>query len=169
MWIFFGLMIAINGFIIYQSCLPEGASSTWSEAAVKTVEGVTQGNVNTNTVLHNVVTNTDVTLNEALRKILGHFALFGASGLFTYLFFFFLQLFKGFKKYYLHIIISLGVGIIISSLAELIQMFVPGRSADIIDVLLNLGGFVIFSGLAIVTIILIYHFKKKHINNFEAQ
>lgn len=132
------LAIAINAFIIFQSCLPSGPSSTWSNAVVDVIEDISGGSVD-----GQATTPTGLTVSEFIRKSVGHFSLFGLSGLFTYLFFYFLYEYKGYKYYYLHVLFSLLTGIIVASLTEIIQLMVPGRCGDINDVLLDVGGFTI--------------------------
>lgn len=42
-------MIAINAFIIYQSCLPEGSSKTWSDTVVDVIKVITGGDIDPQT------------------------------------------------------------------------------------------------------------------------
>lgn len=82
-----------------------------------------------------------------IRKSLGHFLAFGVSGvLVTITLYMFLA--DKFKKYIL-IIMSTLIGIFVASLTEFIQLFVPGRSGTLIDILIDLGGYVLFGAILI--------------------
>ena len=161
MWIFFGLMVAINGFIVFQACLPEGSSESWSNPVAEVIGNISGGSVNPDTVI-----TPGLTFGLLIRKIIGHFALFGIDGIITYLFFYFLNKEVKLPKPYLYLIFALLVGIIIPVLTEVIQLFVPGRVGDFVDVFIDIGGFVLFGGVAfLVTYLINRHHEKKQLNN----
>lgn len=89
-----------------------------------------------------------------VRKSLGHFLLFMASSFFTSLFF--IYLFKELKPKndYFFSLPTLGGGIFIASLSEIIQYFVPGRTGSFMDVLVDLLGFIIVIGIFVLSILI---------------
>lgn len=89
-----------------------------------------------------------------IRKSWGHFLLFMLSGLFTTLALYQFSN-KYIDKWWISILISISVGIAIAGLSELIQSFVPGRSGNIQDVVVDFVGYIL--PVLIVTIILFVH------------
>lgn len=79
------------------------------------------------------------TVHIVIRKLIGHFVIFGLDGIFAYL------TFDSWLKYSkkAKIAISLGVGILIASLSEVIQLLAPERGPSIYDVLLDYSGFIL--------------------------
>lgn len=72
-----------------------------------------------------------------VRKSVGHAAVFMVAQIFTYLTFY---MFFYDKKWWFYSSISLGEGLFISGLSELIQFFVPSRSGAFLDVLIDFSG-----------------------------
>ena len=97
--------------------------------------------------------------SEFIRKSIGHFLLFLASGVFTYLTLYTFLINN--KKKYLSLIITIGVGLFIAILSEVIQHFVPTRFGSIIDVLTDFGGFILGTLITFLVIYLIKRHKKK--------
>lgn len=129
------IVISINGFIIFQSCLPGGSSSKWSNVAVdiyKTITGTPKEA--TESAIPGV------TISEFVRKLFGHFSLFFVDGVFSFLFIYLLL--KDYPKDYFKIILGCVFGIFIASLSETIQLFVPGRVGVFTDVAMDAGGFI---------------------------
>ena len=159
-WIFFSLMIIINAFIIFQSCLPANSSSEWSNVVVVIIEDISGGSVTPSSHV-----TPDLTFSEFIRKAIGHFTLFGIDGIISYLYFYYLDKDKCFKYNWLKYVLALSIGIFIASLTEIIQLVVPGRYGDIIDVLLDVLGFIFFMGITILVIYLVnrHNSKKKEI------
>ena len=87
-----------------------------------------------------------------IRKSLGHAAVFMVAQIFTFLTFY---MFFYDKKWWLYSSFSLGEGLIISSLSELIQFIVPIRDGNFKDVLINFGGIVVGALLTFLVISLI--------------
>ena len=150
------LVILINGFIIFQSCLPANSSSDWSNAVVVIIEDISGGSVTPTSKV-----TPDLTFSEFIRKAVGHFLLFGIDGIFSYLFFYHLAKYKDFKNKWLKYIYSVSLGIFISSLTEIIQLFTPGRYGDVIDVLLDVFGFLFMMGITVLIIYLVSRHKSK--------
>lgn len=99
-------------------------------------------------------------VNHSLRKTLGHASLFGIAQIFTYLTFY---MFFYEKKWWFYSSISLGSGLLLACLSELIQFFVPTRSGAFLDVLIDFAG-VVVAALIIFAIIRIV-LKIKNIRN----
>lgn len=83
-----------------------------------------------------------------IRKSIGHFLLFGVSGLFT-TWAFFLLFNKMIKKKWLIALYSALFGLAIASLTEFIQLFIPQRSGNWLDVVINIFGYSVFGALLI--------------------
>lgn len=84
-------------------------------------------------------------LHIFVRKMIGHFALFGLDGIFGYLTFDVWLNWVKMKK----ILISILVGLVIASISELIQLFAPNRGPSIMDVLIDLAGFIVGVGFVL--------------------
>ena len=93
-----------------------------------------------------------------LRKSVGHAAVFMVAQIFT-----FLTLFMFFysKKWWFYSSISLGEGLFISALSELIQFFVPSRSGTFIDILINFAGVLVGALIGFAITLIINRRKKK--------
>lgn len=94
-------------------------------------------------------------VGKYVRKSLGHAAVFALAQFFTFLT---LYMFLCDKNWWLFTSLSLGEGLFISILSEVIQYFVPTRSGAILDVLIDFLGVVIGFALAFLGLLLI---KKK--------
>ena len=101
-----------------------------------------------------------------IRKSIGHADVFLVSEIFTFLALF---MFLYEKRWWFYSSIAIGEGLLISSLSELIQYFVPTRTGQFIDVLINFGGSLVGFILAIAGVLLIKLIikrkKEKEINN----
>lgn len=97
-------------------------------------------------------------LGTTIRKSVGHAAVFMAAQIFTLLSFF---MFFYDRKWYVWTSMSLGEGLFISGLSELIQYFVPSRSGSFIDVLIDFAGVVVGAGLTLLGIFIVHKIKEK--------
>lgn len=79
------------------------------------------------------------TLHNLVRKLIGHFALFGIDGIFGYLTFDSWFDWGNKKKF----LITIILGILIATLSEVIQAFVPERGPSFVDVFIDLSGFIL--------------------------
>lgn len=115
------------------------------------------------TVLKEGAINTDniKDVTNTLRKTVGHAGIFMIAQIFTYLTFY---MFFFRKKWWFVPVLSLGEGLFISGLSELIQSFVPSRGASIIDVLINFAGVVVGALLTWLVIFLVKKIKEKKAN-----
>ena len=97
------------------------------------------------------------------RKLFGHFLLFGGLGFFSMLS---LSCLEGaYKEKKVEIVVtcmSFGLGNAIFS--ELIQTFIPGRSGEIKDVLIDFSGFILFSLIIFVILLIINNIQEKKKN-----
>ena len=89
------------------------------------------------------------TFAAKLRKILGHFSLFVASGIFTT---WSLVLVGDPKKKFLQVLYSICVGAFIAFLSELFQLFTADRSGNFKDVGIDVSGYLV----GVFLLILIY-------------
>ena len=153
--IFSVIAFAINVLIIVESCIGGDSSASqsfsFSEAFINFIESF-----NPNVVLipdHEA-------FHAVFRKVVGHFLLFGSSGLFTTLSLVMLdKLYDRFKWKIL--LFSLGIGSTVAIVSELIQYFVPDRYGVLTDVFIDLAGYILFMGL---TYLITYLIFKKHRN-----
>lgn len=147
-YIFLILSIATNVLIIVESSI--GGSGSASQSAslsdwfMKILEAIG-------------ISITDVeTFRYVFRKLIGHFLLFGLSGLFTSLSLVLSDyLMNKFK--WKNMLFCLGLGVIIAIISELIQAFVPGRYGTFTDVFIDLAGYIGFAGI----VYLIYYLVKR--------
>ena len=150
--IFTILAVALNAFIIYQSCLGSGESTSWSEPVAEAAATVI------NTIKPETITPVNMPdFSAFIRKAIGHYGLFGLDGIITTNAFIFT--FTGTKIYekYKLIWISLVVGVFVAFLTEFIQLYTPGRSGEITDALIDSSGYLTSFILILITI---YIFKK---------
>lgn len=95
---------------------------------------------------------------RTIRKSIGHAMVFMVAQIFTFLA---LYMFLYDKKWWIWSTISMGEGIFLSILSEVIQYFVPTRSAAFIDVLIDLSGVLVGVLIVGMLLLLIYEHKKK--------
>lgn len=93
-----------------------------------------------------------------VRKTIRHAAVFMVAQIFTFLA---LYMFLYEKKWWLYSIISLGEGLFICVLSELIQHFVPTRDGTVKDVFIDFAGVAVGFALALLTLLLIKKIIKK--------
>jgi VanZ family protein len=158
--IFSVIALAINVFIVVHSCLDATASTEASHGVVEITEEVI------NTVAPGTITidNHD-SFVSFIRKAFGHFGLFLLSGFFTSLALFLIINPFNDKKYYRIILIALSSGLLLALLTETIQLYVPGRSGELTDVLIDFGGYLLgFSAIFLILFLIIRHINKQ-INN----
>lgn len=146
-YVFLTLAVAINVLIIIESCIGGDGSAaqsfSFSESIANFIESIFPNAIIDHAAFH-----------SATRKFVGHFLLFGLSGLFTTLTFvmndFLMERFK-----WKNIIFILSFGLIVALVSELIQYFVPGRYGVLTDVLIDYSGYIVFSGIVYLTYVLI--------------
>ena len=158
--IFSVIALAINVFIVVHSCLDASTSTEASHGVVEITEEVI------NTVAPGTITidNHD-SFVSFVRKAFGHFGLFLISGFFTSLALFLIINPFNDKKYYRIILIALSSGLLLALLTETIQLYVPGRSGELTDVLIDFGGYLLgFSVIFLILFFIIRHINKQ-INN----
>lgn len=93
-----------------------------------------------------------------IRKSLGHAAVFMLAQIFTYLT---LYMFFYDKKWWFYSSISIGEGLFISGLSELIQFFVPLRDATFLDIFIDFAGVVVGAALTFLGIYIVKKIKEK--------
>ena len=148
-YIFLVLSIATNILIIVESSIGGSGSasqsasiSDWFKKILESI-GITISDVDT--------------FRYVFRKLVGHFLLFGLSGLFTSLSLVFNHyLMNKFK--WKNMLFCLSLGIIVAVISELIQAFVPGRYGTFTDVFIDLAGYIGFAGI---TYLIYYLVKRK--------
>ena len=134
-WIIIILAIAIDVFIIVNACLPSGPSTQESNWIVEPAKNVI------NTFKADTINETNINdFSSFIRKFVGHFSLFLVSGILTTLSikFIYFDLELKFAKF---MIISCISGLFLAILTEFIQLFVPGRSGEMMDVLIDFLGY----------------------------
>ena len=158
---FIVLAVAINAYIIYHACLNGMQSSNASEGVVEVSEEVV------NTVRPNTITEANHDqFATFIRKAFGHFGLFTLSGIFSsFATYFVIKDTRWYTKG-LGIGISFLFGFLLAVLTEIIQLNVPGRSGEFVDVLIDTGGYVIGLGITVLILALaLKHQAKKKENH----
>ena len=132
------LAVAINGYIIMHSCLDAIESTKASSQVVEVAEDVV------NTVRPDTITpENHESFATFIRKAFGHFGLFAASGLLSSLALFLSLSTYSWCKHYMNVMFSLVFGLFMGILTEMIQLTVPGRSGEAVDVLIDFSGYLI--------------------------
>ena len=153
------LAVIVNVFIIVQSCLNGARSTESSGFVVNLLKSIING------ISPNVINDGNIeTFSGVIRKLVGHFGLFLVSGLLTssalYLWIKELSWYKNYR----FLCISLGFGFLLAGLTEIIQLFVPNRSGQFTDVLIDFSGYILGLGIIVLIAFLVYrHNKKKEI------
>lgn len=149
---FLVLLISLDIFIIVESCIGGTGSASQSQ-------GITQLVID---IIHafNPSAELDVgVVHNIVRKVCGHFLLFGLSGILTTLVFVLPS--EAFKKHFTLMIISIiGKGVVLACVTEIIQIFTPGRSGNGIDILIDMAGYILFA--FIIFIIFYIHYLNKN-------
>lgn len=154
-YIFLFLSIATFTFILVQSGLSgedsSGQSGWVSELFINFVKWINPNSC--------IVTKPEVT-HAVIRKLIGHFSLFGVGGVFTVLTFMFLK--DGYKsRWVLKLILMFSIGLAFAFVSELIQLVTPNRAFAFTDVLIDLAGYVFFGGITYLICFLVYRHKEK--------
>lgn len=150
------LSISINVFIIIQASL-DGVSSTESSSHIvnflKTI---------INTFAHDAINESNIdAFSGIIRKLVGHFGLFLVSALLFSWWVYLMRIYIKFFERYIGLIISLVFGLTLASLTELIQIYTPGRSGELRDILIDYSGYIIGTGIILLIIFIIYKVKEK--------
>ena len=132
------LALAINGYIIMHSCLDAIESTKASQGVVEVAEEVV------NTIRPETITpeNHD-SFATFIRKAFGHFGLFAVSGVLSSLAFYLSLSPYSWCKHFMNAMFSLVFGLFIGILTEMIQLSVPGRSGEAVDVLIDFSGYLL--------------------------
>lgn len=151
------LAIAINGYIIMHSCLDAIESTKASQGVVEVAEEVV------NTIRPETITpeNHD-SFATFIRKAFGHFGLFAVSGVLSSLAFYLSLSPYSWCKHYMNVMFSLVFGLFIGILTEIIQLSVPGRSGEAVDVLIDFSGYIL--GTLIIGLIIFLVIRKMRKN-----
>ena len=156
-WLIIVLALAINVFIIVNSCMNAHQSTRESglivELLTNIINGIKPGTINDENIS---------SFSNVIRKLIGHFGLFLESGIFTTLSVKFIH-YDLKKKYWIFVIISSSFGLFLAILTETIQLFVPGRSGEFRDVMIDFGGYAI----PLIIISLIVFLRSKKSSNIE--
>ena len=99
-------------------------------------------------------------LHLIVRKVFGHFLLFGGSGLFTTS----TLIFSGdvFKNRKIEtLLLSFSIGLTVATISELIQIITPGRAGMFTDILIDFSGYLLFT---IVIYFVLFLIKKSKTN-----
>ena len=151
------LAVAINGYIIMHSCLDAIESTKASQGVVEVAEDVV------NTVSPNTITEENYdSFATFIRKAFGHFGLFAASGILSSLAFSLSLSPHSWCKHYMNVMFSLVFGLFMGILTEMIQLTVPGRSGEAVDVLIDFSGYLL--GTLLLGLIIFLVIRKIHKN-----
>ena len=152
----------MNVFIVTQSCLNGAQSSASSGIAVNFFKSII------NFFSPNAINDGNISeFSGVIRKLIGHFGFFAISGVSTGVA---LDLWLHPLRFYRPerpFLFSLGGGLTLAILTESIQHFVPNRSGEFKDVLIDFGGYVLGALLTYLVILLIIHIRKKRKNTGE--
>ena len=156
-YIFLTIALAINVLIIVESCIGGEGSASQSISVSESIASAIEGLFPSANIDH-------AAFHSAIRKIVGHFLLFGLSGIFTALTFVFNDFIMN-KFKWKNILFILGIGFAVALVSELIQYFVPGRYGAFTDVFIDFSGYLFFSGLTYLIYLLIIRHRNKQIKN----
>ena len=154
-YIFLVLSVAINVFIVVEGGINGDNSASQSFSFTQMFIDLVK-KIDPNSP---IVQNPEIT-HSVIRKLVGHFGLFGVSGILTTTMLSLID--DAYKDKKLQIVISSAfIGLFVAFLSELMQLFTPGRYMSFIDVLIDYSGYILFGGLTFLIFYLAYHHKKK--------
>ena len=78
-------------------------------------------------------------INNFIHKVAGHMAFFALEAFLA----FWMFTNYHFKQKWLNVILYFLIGLFLGSLTEIIQKFMPGRSARVLDVIIDMGGYLV--------------------------
>ena len=160
LWVFAVIALAINVLIMVESFMGGDSSSSQSHGFTQMVIELIRA-IDPNSILLEDVD----TLHAVLRKLFGHFLLFGGSGLFTTLTLLMLEDAMEKRKRFVAIA-TFSFGLVWAAISELIQYFVPDRYGALTDILIDFSGYALFAVIVYVIFLIIY-FKTKQMIQHE--
>lgn len=154
-YIFLVLSIAVNVFIIVEGGIGGEGSANQSFSITQIFIDFVK-NINPNSP---IVTDPETT-HYVIRKLVGHFGLFGVSGILTTITYCLIN--EGLDKRKAEIIISsIFTGLLVAFISELMQLFAPGRVFAIADVGIDFSGYFLFGGITFLIFYLVHNKKEK--------
>lgn len=154
-YVFLVLSIAINVFIVVEGAVGGNESASQSAGLTQAfIEFVRKINPNSP-----IVTDPETT-HAVIRKLVGHFGLFGVSGIITTIYFLLMKDALANKKKKV-IVFSLATGLTVAFISELVQYYTPGRWFSLTDVGIDFSGYVLFGGITFLIFYLVYRHKEK--------
>jgi len=155
-WIYLAIAAGLTIFVIVNAFLP-GNESTQAASPMVEISANVINWISPNTVPE---TRPEPFVN-LVRKVIGHFGLFGLLGIFVYLSCYYIIPLKKKRETLWTFIPCLVYGAIIASLTELIQLGVPGRSGEVKDALIDFAGFATSVGLLTLLFLFVKKYKAK--------
>ena len=140
-YIFLILMVAVDVFIIVEGGINGTNSASQSAGITQWIVSIIE-KINPSS---RFVTDPEWA-HMVIRKLVGHFGLFGVSGIFTVVTLSMLD--NAYINKKIEIMVSaLAIGLSVAFISEMMQFITPGRYMSIIDVLIDYSGFVLFGGI----------------------
>lgn len=159
-WIMFGIAVAINIFIIVNSCIVGEVSAKESSAVAEVIETVI------NTIQENTINESNIEVfKNIVRKSIGHFSLFLVNGVFTTLAVYYFTITEKWYKFYLLFAMTLGFGLIIAGVSEMIQIFTDGRVGAWSDIGIDFAGYALGAGAVVLILFLTKKLVSQKIEN----
>lgn len=156
-WIVLSFTVLWTAYIIYYSFMDASASSGASQDLVHLLQNII------NTLFPNAINESNINaFHSFVRKFIGHFMMFVIDGFFVSwsIYLFNIEKMKT-KNFYIGIIVSLLIGLLLASSTEFIQLHTPGRSGEIKDVLIDFSGYILGTIIIFIVCFLLYLNRKK--------
>lgn len=150
------LAVSFDSYIIMHSCFNGDKSTESSQVVVHLLQSII------NTFKKDAINESNIgTFSSIVRKLVGHFGAFVVAGLLNSIS---CYLWINKQKWYKHfygIGISLSFGLFLAILTEVIQLFIPQRSGQFTDILIDFSGYILGTSLVILFLFLfIKHHQK---------
>lgn len=146
-WIFFGLSVLLSLFLIINGAIPGKKSAEESNAIAGLVATIINafksGTINDSNFAD---------FSRVIRKLLGHFLAFTVDAVFVSLTTYCFLITQKWYKVYYPIALTFGIGLVVAGLSEFLQIFTDDRYGSYIDILIDMGGYLL--GMIIVFLIL---------------
>ena len=150
------IAILIDGYIIMHSCFNGNISSSSSGRAVAVLKAII------NVFHQNTINESNIgVFTIVVRKLIGHFGFFLIAGFFNTWSLYLAQKEYYEKQLFIFIMVVLTIGFVFASSTEFIQTFVPGRSGDYKDTLIDFSGYCLGATIIMIVPPIIHKIKKK--------
>lgn len=147
-WIFFSLAVALSLFLIINGAIQGESSAKESNGLARVLANLI------NSIKPGAITEESFPqFASFMRKLCGHFLAFTVDAVFATIAIYYFVITRKWYKFYYILLITLGFGLLVAGVSELLQLFTPGRVGTFKDIGIDMGGYLL--GVAIIFLVLL--------------